>query len=285
MAQLQAFGLADYFLFPQIHWNAKSSSIEKIAEDLNIGIDSLAFVDDQPFERDEVRSAHTEVTCIDALDVDLIPSMPSMMPRFITDDSKKRRMMYRDDMVRHREEKAFEGAKDAFLASLNMVVTIGPAQESDLQRAEELTVRTNQLNATGYTYSYEELNAFRLSKQHRLLIVSLDDKYGSYGKIGLVLLEVHFDAWTIKLLLLSCRVMSRGIGSVLISYLRHEAKKQRVRLLAEFVATDRNRMMYITYKFANFSEIKTDAQGVTLLENDLNGLTPFPDYLRINVVS
>jgi predicted enzyme involved in methoxymalonyl-ACP biosynthesis len=70
-----------------------------------------------------------------------------------------------------------------------MTLTISYAKEEDLQRAEELTVRTNQLNATGYTYSYSELNQFLLSNQHKLLIAGLDDKYGSYGKIGLALVN------------------------------------------------------------------------------------------------
>lgn len=70
-----------------------------------------------------------------------------------------------------------------------MVLTISPVSDGDLQRAEELTVRTHQLNATGYTYSYEELDNFSKSDRHKLLIADLNDKYGPYGKIGVVLIE------------------------------------------------------------------------------------------------
>ncbi|MEO5330689.1 MAG: HAD-IIIC family phosphatase [Magnetococcus sp. YQC-5] len=282
MEQLRVFGLEAYFLYPQINWNSKASSLEQIAQSLNIGIDTLAFVDDQPFERDEVRFVLPDVLCIDAAHVDQILAMPVMHPRFITSDARQRREMYQNDMVRDQVEKSFVGPKDAFLASLEMVLTIGPALEEDLQRAEELTVRTNQLNATGYTYSYEELDGFRRSNRHLLWIASLDDKYGTYGTIGLVLIETQATVWTIKLLLMSCRVMSRGVGSILISHIRHEAKKKGVRLLAEFVSTDRNRMMYITYKFAHFRELESSETGLTLLENDLSNPTPFPDYLKIH---
>ncbi|MBF0425583.1 MAG: HAD-IIIC family phosphatase [Magnetococcales bacterium] len=281
MAQLRMFGLEEYFLYPQINWGAKAASIEQIAQSLNIGIDTLAFIDDQPFERDEVRFVLPQVLTIDAADIARIPAMPSMNPRFVTSDSKQRRAMYQNDQRRDQVEKAFTGPKEEFLAGLGMVITIALAQEEDLQRAEELTVRTNQLNATGYTYSYEELDAFRQSDQHLLLIAGLDDKYGTYGKIGLALIEKGTEAWTIKLLLMSCRVMARGVGSILIQYLRQMARKAGVRLRAEFVTTDRNRMMLITYRFAHFSELSTDANGVTLLENDLSHATPLPNYVQL----
>lgn len=163
MAKLTEFGIADYFLHPQIHWGNKSDSIRAVAEAINIGIDTLAFVDDQPFERDEVGFAHAQVLCIDALDAAAIPGLPEMRPRFVTADSRERRHLYRADIRRKHAEDAHQGTDEDFLASLGMRFTIAPAQERDLQRAEELTVRTNQLNATGYTYSYEELDAFRRS--------------------------------------------------------------------------------------------------------------------------
>ena len=121
-----------------------------------------------------------------------------------------------------------------------MVLTIFPAKEEDLQRAEELTVRTNQLNATGYTYSYNELNQFRLSDKYKLLMARLDDKYGRYGHIGLALVKCNPDVWTLKLLLMSCRVMSRGVGSIMLNHIMQLAKSHKVRLRAEFVPTGRN---------------------------------------------
>lgn len=116
------------------------------------------------------------------------------------------------------------GPKEEFLTTLKMMLTIAPASVEELKRAEELTVRTHQLNTTGYTYSYEELDQFRQSDRHLLLIAGLDDKYGTYGKIGVILVECFEAVWTIKLLLMSCRVMSRGVGSVVINHIRNEAR-------------------------------------------------------------
>jgi FkbH-like protein len=282
MAQLKAFGLSEYFLYPQINWNSKAQNIETIARKINIGIDTFAFIDDQAFEREEVNFSLPDVLCIDVADIDQLLDMPEMNPRFITDDSSKRRLMYLSDIERDKIEDNFVGPKEDFLATLNMVLSIAPAQEEDLKRAEELTVRTHQLNTTGETYSYEELDHFRQSEQHILLVASLDDKYGTYGKIGLTLIECHEAVWTIKLLLMSCRVMSRGVGSVMINHLRNEARKNGVRLQAQFISNDRNRMMYMSYKFAHFKE-KEKRGELLILENDLSRVQNFPEYLTVKL--
>lgn len=281
--RLRELGVSDYFLYPQIHWGPKSDSINRIRQDLNIGIDTFAFIDDQTFEREEVAFAHPEVVCIDAAQIDKVLDMPEFNPRFITEDSAKRRQMYLADIARKKVEEHFEGPQEDFLATLEMVLTIGTPKSEDLKRAEELTMRTNQLNTTGYTYSHDELDFFRHSEQHNLLIAGLDDKYGSYGKIGLVLIECSKDSWLIKLLLMSCRVMTRGVGAVLINHIRNEARANGVRLFAEMIPNDRNRMMYMTYKFNHFHEHKTREDGLVVFENDLSRVQPFPNYLTVKI--
>lgn len=82
---------------------------------------------------------------------------------------------------------------------MDMTFTIGPVREGDLQRAEELTVRTHPLNTTGYTYSYEGLDEIKKSHNHKLYIAGLDDKFGTYGKIGFMLIECREEKWIINL--------------------------------------------------------------------------------------
>jgi FkbH-like protein len=282
LARLRELGLADYFLVPQIGWGAKSRAVAAIAEALNLGLDAFAFVDDQPFEREEVASVHPQVLVLDAAQVPALLTMPELMPRFVTEDSKNRRRMYQADVARKEAREAFDGPEESFLAGLNLRFTIARAEPGDLERAEELTVRTHQLNATGRTYSYEELDAFRRSSQHVLLIASLQDRFDSYGKIGLALVEQHPEVWTLKLLLMSCRVMSRGVGSILLSHIMGLARAARVRLDAEFVPTDRNRAMYVTFKFAGFRE-RTVVGGIQLLEHELATIPQPPSYVELVV--
>lgn len=283
MDKLKEFGLDDYFIYPEIHWNNKSGSLGAIQKNINVGMDTILFVDDQPFERDEVNSVHPEVTCIDSVEYRTFPDLPRLNPRFITDDSKRRRKMYQDDIKRRVEEEEFEGPNEKFLASLDMTFIISEAREEDLKRAEELTVRTNQLNATGKTYDYDELNRFRLSDNYLLLVCELIDRYGSYGKIGLALVEKKEEYWHLRLLLMSCRVMPRGVGTVLMSYIMQLTKKAGKKLLADFKHTGRNKRMYISYKFGNFKEVSSDDDGNVLFENDLSMIMPFPPYIVVKL--
>ena len=282
-AKLRELGLDEYFLYPQINWNSKAASIAQIAKDLNLALDAFAFVDDQPFEREEVAFSHPGVLCVDSEALDDLLDRPEFNPRFITEDSRLRRRMYQADVARNSEEAEFVGPKEEFLATLGMIFTLAPCREEDLKRAEELTVRTHQLNTTGYTYSYEELDLLRQSPNHELLIASLEDRHGAYGKIGLSLVEKGADVWTVKLLLMSCRVMSKGVGTIMIHHLLRRAKEAGVRLRAEFVSNDRNRQMLITYRFAGFKEVARMGD-VAILENDFSALQPPPPYVDLRLL-
>ena len=280
MKRLEQAGLAEYFLYPQINWNPKSDSIRHIAQALNIGIDALAFVDDQEFELAEVAHALPEVLLVPASEITQAAGRPEFRPRFVTSESRQRRGMYQADAARDAAERDYVGTSEEFLATLGMRMRISPAGPDDLPRAEELTVRTNQLNSTGRTFGYEELDVLRTSPGHLLLLASLDDRFGSYGKIGLALVATTAPAWRLRLLLMSCRVVSRGVGTVFLNHVIRLASDAGVRLQAEFVHTGRNRMMYLTYKMAGFQEIG-EADGAVLLESSLDHIQPVPSYLTL----
>ncbi|WP_245982603.1 HAD-IIIC family phosphatase [Trinickia fusca] len=277
---VEAFGLSEYFLHPQISWDSKADSVRAIAETLGIGLDTVAFIDDQAAERDEVAFYLPQVRVIDALELAGLLDRPEFRPDVITDETRMRRVMYRTDIARTEAEKHFTGTRDAFLITLGMRMTIRPAREGDLRRAEELTLRTNQLNTTGLTYSYQELEDLSRSPDHLLLVATLEDRYGSSGTIGLALVETGATAWTIRLLIMSCRVITRGVGTVLLGHLLRRAADAGVRLQAAFVHTDRNRQMYIAYKFAGFVEVSEDTGGV-LLEHGLKQIHPLPAYVQV----
>lgn len=278
---LRRFGLDHYFLHPQINWEAKSLSIQQIARELNLGLDSFAFVDDQPYERAEVSHSHPGVRCWDAAEIARLPELPEFQPRFVTDESGRRRELYRVEQTRREAEAQASEGSESFNRSIGMRFRIAHATVEDLQRIEELVLRTNQLNATGYTYSYDELRAFLDSPRHLLLVTELEDKFGSYGKIGVALVEKDDTAWTMKLLLMSCRVMSRGVGTVLFNYIVNEALRAGRRVRAEFVNTGRNRQMYLTYRFSGLQRISALPDGGELWEYPSTATRPYPDYVEV----
>jgi len=278
--KLQDFGLLEYFLYHEINWNSKSSSIMKISKNLNLALDTFAFIDDQDYELDEVKHSCNTVLCINTSEYKDVLNMKRMNPRFITEDSRRRRSLYLENIERKKEEESFEKSSEQFLQSLNMKLYITKAQEYDLKRAEELTLRSNQLNSTGITYCYEELNEYRKNEDYDLYICELVDRYGSYGKIGLALVDKR-KVWHLKLLLVSCRVMSRGIGTVLLNYIMKRAKQRYDKLYADFIKTNRNTQMYIAYKFANFKEVEKSEEGKTLFVNNLDLIQEIPSYIQI----
>lgn len=282
MKKLTEFGIEDYFLCPQISWDAKSTSVRTILETLNLKPEAVAFVDDNPFERDEVRFAHPKVRTYDASEAAVLPEKAEFQVRFITEDSANRRKMYQADIDRQTAEHSFGGSAEEFLSTLHMRMDISRVTEKDLRRVEELTIRTHQLNSTGYTFSYEELLALSQSPDHIFRICGLHDDYGDSGKVGLLLLENRPDALHLKLLIVSCRVMTRGIGSALLAYATQLAHSLGKKLQAEFLETEHNRIMYITYKLAGFEEVEEDGERL-LLEYTGEDAIPFPPYLTVDI--
>jgi len=279
-ARLRELGIDEMFVYPQIGWGPKSGAVGQIAKSLNFGLDAVAFFDDQEFERAEVAHSHPGVLCVDAADVSEVLDAPEFNPRFITEESARRRHMYRSQIERDDREGEFHGTSEEFLASLRMTFRIRRASQEDLRRAEELTVRTNQLNSTGRTYSYDELETLCASPGHLVLVAELDDRFGTYGTIGVALVERGAEHWHLLLLLMSCRTMSRGVGTVLLNHVMAGARDAGVPLRADFVETGRNRMMRVTYAFAGFTEVARDGSRV-LLESDLSRIQAPASYIRV----
>lgn len=283
--QLEELGLWSYFLAPEIGWNAKSHSLSKIAKALNLGLDSFAFIDDQDYELAEVAHGCPGVRCYGAQQVADLLGLAEFNPEFVTEDSARRRQMYQLDLQRNQVEESFQGPRQDFLRTLDMVFTIRPAHAGDLERAYELTVRTNQLNTTGRTYSVEELERLRHSPEHLLLVAELEDKFGPYGKVGLALVELG-PVWTIRLLLMSCRVVGRGVGSVFLHRLMEAAFALGKPLRADFKANGRNDMMLTTYRFAGFRTLSLEANGsensqFIQLQVEPRQVPPVPSYLTV----
>lgn len=261
LAKLAELGLADYFLRPRIGWSAKSVLLDQVAERMRLHPGALAYVDDRRYQLDEVRSARPQVRCYPADAVLGLPAQPEFTPP-ATGAGPARRQMYLSQHRREDDEEAYTGPRREFLEGLGTVLTVAPAGEDDLARAEELTVRTHQLNTTGRTCSRDELGALRRSPDHLLLMAALRDRYGDSGQVGLALLHTAGKVWTLRLFLLSCRVLGRGIGEAVLSHVVRLARSAGAVTRAEFVPNGRNRVMLVTLRFAGFTPV-TD----TLLEH------------------
>lgn len=251
---LAALGLAEYFVLAKIGWRPKSESIHEIVSKLNFACNTIAFVDDQPAERAEVAFHLPQVRCYPATSIRELLTLPEYMPTTVTADSHRRRHMYQANVRRQAEQESFTGSSQAFLHSLNLVMEINRATAGDLSRMEELTLRTSQMNATGVHYSDADLRALLDDSRHEVLTVTMSDRFGPHGAVGVVLLELGPLVWHLKLLATSCRVVSFGAGATVLNWLTGEAAAADAHLVADFRPTPRNRIMEIAYRFAGFSD-------------------------------
>ncbi|GAA4473402.1 HAD-IIIC family phosphatase [Phytohabitans houttuyneae] len=252
--RLVALGIAEYFVVARIGWGPKSQSIRQIADELSFAYDTIAFVDDQPAERAEVEFHLPQVRCYPADRIPQLLSLPELTPKAVTVDSRRRRQMYQANLLRQAEQESFTGPSVEFLRSLDLTMQIGRATVEDLSRVEELTLRTSQMNATGVHYSGGDLRALLDDPGHEVLTVTMGDRFGPHGAVGVALLEVGPALWHLKLLATSCRVVSYGAGTTVLNWLIGEAAEAGTHLVADFRPTTRNRIMEVAYRFAGFTD-------------------------------
>jgi methoxymalonate biosynthesis protein len=281
--RLEHLGIDGYFVLPEIGWGPKSDSVRRIADRLNFAHRAVAFIDDQPMERAEVSFHLPDVRCYPAERASMLPELPEFSPAVATVDSRHRRQMYQAGFRRDAERAGFTGPDEDFLRSLELVMRIGRATEEDLSRVEELTVRTSQMNATGVHYSATTLRGLLADPRHEVLVVTLTDRFGPHGAVGILLLEKHpaldehpLDehpaVWHLKLLATSCRVVSFGAGSTILNWLINQAAVAHAHVVADFRGTDRNRMMEVAYRFAGFSHQPCGCRARISQLSDLDGV-------------
>lgn len=252
-ARLEQLGMSEYFVHPHISWGRKSDSVREVADRLQFAPKTIAFIDDLPSERAEVAFHMPEVRCYTAEQAISLADLPEFSPEVVTVDARRRRQMYQASFRRDTEKESFNGSDEDFLRSLELVMAIKRADEEDLSRVEELTLRTSQMNATGVHYSDEALRGLLADPDHEVLTVTLTDRFGPHGAVGVMLLEYHPGVWNLKLLATSCRVVSFGAGAVILNWLIDQAARAGAHLAADFRRTERNRMMDIAYRFAGFT--------------------------------
>lgn len=278
-ARLTELGVAHYFISPQISWEPKSSLVASVAERLNIGLDTVMFIDDSPFERAEVADACPAVRCLDSQDVTDLAGRPEFdVP--VTAEAAARRRFYQEAQTRREYEESFEGPRSLFLASLGMKLTVRAAVPDDLRRAAELTERTHQLNTTGLVFDAAQLAGLMAGPDHKLLVAALEDRFGDYGIVGVVLLGTSAAQWRIRLFLMSCRVMGRNVGGAVLAFLAREADARGLDLTADFLANDVNRPMYMVYRLAGFDELERHGE-VQRLRLRAGAGRATPDYVDL----
>lgn len=275
---LRMCGLDEYFLHPQINWQPKSQAIARIAQLLNIGVDTLAFVDDQPFEREEVRSALPQVCVIDTADFRTLP-LRSECQAPITEESRQRRLMYRQEEQRKTVLETFNGDYKGYLKECLIRLTIGALNEENLERVYELAQRTNQMNFSGNRYPRPQLREIMASQNHRTFVLRCSDRFGNYGIVGFAVLDTREPR--LLDLMFSCRVQGKRVEHAFLEFLLRKFTHGRSRdFFVNYRKTSKNQAAGKVFEDLGFETTGEDA-GITSLV--FRKELPLPDQAIIEV--
>jgi methoxymalonate biosynthesis protein len=215
------------FVAVECGWNRKSAAIGRILTELGLGADALAFVDDDPYERAEVSFALPDVLVLSPEDMTDALGWPEFSPAVVTDEARRRSELYLDRKRRQEAEREFSGSRDDFLRYCQTKITIGLAGAADVPRLHELSVRTHQFNSAGEGATEAAFLAMIGSPGREVMTVRLSDRFGDDGIVGGCVIEHGTDGrWTVRLLMMSCRAMGRGVIDALLAWLIRSAAER-----------------------------------------------------------
>ncbi|MBC7629001.1 HAD family hydrolase [Ferruginibacter sp.] len=241
------------------NWSNKGDNIKYIQEVLNIGMDSIVFIDDNPFERNLVRTMCPEVT------VPELPEDPADYLSYLqslnlfetvshTEEDAFRTKQYQEETKRVVMKQSFESV-DEYLASLEMEAKVESINSFNLARCAQLTQRSNQFNLTTLRYTEEQLKNF-IKKGGKAICISLKDKFGDYGLISLLLLEKKDNTMHINTWIMSCRVLKRGVEELAINEAVQLGQQEGCsELHGIYLPTAKNGMVKLLYSTMGFEQI------------------------------
>jgi FkbH-like protein len=256
----------------QINWRPKADNIELIAKALNIGLDTLVFIDDSAMEVAHMQSARPEVTSIQlpAEPADVLSVMRglTLFDRLeVTVEDRTRADMMRAEI--DREAAAANISHGEFLQAMDLRVDLFMARAEDLGRITQLINKTNQFNLTTVRRTLDEVRSLSASPDFRIYGVRVNDKFGEYGLTGVIIVCVAPDPhrWVVDSLLLSCRVLGRGVETGLVGALADDGRATGItEIVASFVPTQKNGLCASFLADHGFVQV-SDQQWLLALSN------------------
>lgn len=244
LRRLEEAGLADYLLYPQIGWLPKSEGIQRIVKAIDIGADTVIFVDDNPFERAEVQATVAGVEVLPETAIATLADHPRLQGAS-TPEARGRRRMYQEAVQREEAASGYGDDYISFLRSCEITTAIRPDRPEDFERIAELVQRTNQLNFSGRKYSRDDTAAILASPDVERHVISCTDRFGSYGTVGFCLVHREpsksgADELVIDDFMLSCRVQGKFIEQALLHHLVEKGPRPVDSVRVNFRPTDRN---------------------------------------------
>lgn len=275
----------EHFVAMKINWREKALNLRDIARELNIGLDSLVFVDDSAFECQRIREELPEVTVVQ------LPEDPSRYARTlrtlglfdtltVSDEDRRRTAMYRSEQ--HRAELAASlSSMDEYLKSLEMVLTIALATPFSIPRIAQLTQKTNQFNLTTRRYSEGDIERMAAGSEFHVYCAELQDRFDKAGIIAVAIVRDEGARAVVDTFLMSCRVIGRGVEQAVLEHVARDARQRgRSTLAGEYLATAKNGLVKEFFPANGFAPAADQEKG-SWWEFDLSASLPQrPDWFK-----
>jgi FkbH-like protein len=276
-----------HFAAVRINWNDKAQNLREIAAELNIGIDSLAFLDDNPVEREWVRSQLPEVTVIELPHdpmgyASTLRNSPFFERLVLLEEDRERGRYYAEERMRKELQHTVPSLAD-FYRSLTMEAEISPVTPPTLSRVAQLTQKTNQFNLTTRRYSEQQVADMADDPNWLLYTIAVHDRFGDNGLVGIAMGHIFDGVCEVDTFLMSCRVIGRGIETALLAKLSAEARaKGAQRLTGWYLATKKNDLAKSFYETHGFNRVG-EREGSSRWEFNLaRGQIGFPPWIKLN---
>ena len=272
----------NHFACFKINWNDKVSNMKEIARELNIGLDSIVYFDDDPVNREFVKKIMPEINTI------VLPKDPSLFSKSlmdlndfnvlkITNEDKTRGEMYIQQKNRNSLAQSTTDLNE-FLSELHTKIKIKNADKFTIPRISQLTLKTNQFNLTSKRYQEEDITAFSQSKDMLVGCAEVEDKFGNNGIAGVFIINKSDKSeWEIDTFLLSCRVMGRKVEEAIFAYIVKIAKNENIKKIkAYFIITQKNKPSESFLPSLGF--VQEDNEWIY----DVNKNIKIPDFIELN---
>jgi FkbH-like protein len=266
------------FVCLTLNWKDKWENLRELQEQLNIGLDSIAFIDDSLFEREQMKAMLGDVRVYDQNIFEQLLYLPEFQPEFITAESRNRTKSYVQEG--HRKQAQNTLTRDEFLEQCRFKIDMNRMQTYEVDRVTELIQRTNQLNTSIKRYTKDEIISLARRQDCDIFAVNVSDKFGDYGLVGVCIAFRRDDVYEIDTLLFSCRVMSRGVEDyTLTSVLNHAGAENFDRVILRFKKGPKNDQMRTILSSNNFVESAADGDSaVYSFELKSRPIKPFPKW-------
>lgn len=255
------------FVSIKANWNTKDQNLREIAEELSLGLDSFVFVDDNPVERDIIRM-QIPVVEVPELEkpekyISLLDHQGYFETTLVSEEDLKKTEQYKLRARVKAEQESFTDYSE-YLESLKMKAQVMSFEPLNVQRVAQLTNKTNQFNLTTLRCSEDEIKGMQDEPQYICMCAKLIDKFADNGIVTVISAKEEKKKLYIKLWLMSCRVLKRGLEDFMMNCLIEEAKKRGIKqIVGEYRPTAKNSMVKDFYKERGFGLIKEDGVGNT----------------------